>query len=317
MARIRSIKPEYWSDRSVARLSRDARLLYIAMWNQADEHGRLHGDTRWIKGHCFPYEDDLDLADVDRLLDELAAGRKAQRYVVDDDPYVFLPNLAKHQRLEAAKVPSRLPAPPDLSGPDDDPSGRRADKSARDSDESAPGSDIHSWGKLDSGESSQVNPLTQIGADKSARDADESGPIRALQVAGSRWQAAGSSDARGRAREAETTPPLPHELPEPIRRLRSQLNAENLVVRWDRLDNDRVAEITVLVEIHGIDRLVKAARTAYQPNNPPAFAQAWLEIWRALPSPVERLRVVSETCSVHVLPSPCRGCAADRLVGEA
>ncbi|MFC3986506.1 hypothetical protein [Streptosporangium jomthongense] len=309
MARIRSIKPEFWSDRSVARVSRDARLLYIAMWNQADEHGRLHGDTRWIKGHCFPYEDDLDLADVDRLLDELVSGRKAQRYVVAGDPYVFLPNLAKHQRLESLKVPSRLPPPPE---PDDDPPGHRANKSAPGPDESAPGSDIHNWGKPDSGASSQVNPVTQIGAEKSAQGADESETNRALQVAGSRWQAAGSSDTR----EAES-PPLPHELPEPVRRLRRQLEDSRLVVRWDKLGNDLVAEVTVLVEIHGADRLVKAALAAYQPNKPPAFAQAWLAIWRALPSRTERLRAVTETCAVHILPFPCRSCAADRLAGEA
>ena len=38
MARIRSIKPEFWDDRKLAkRASRDARLLYIALWNLADE----------------------------------------------------------------------------------------------------------------------------------------------------------------------------------------------------------------------------------------------------------------------------------------
>jgi hypothetical protein len=305
VARIRSIKPEFWSDRSMARVSRDARLLYIALWNQADEHGRLHGDARWIKGHCLPYEDDLDLADIDRLLDELAQAGKVQRYITGEDPYVFLPNLSKHQRLEAGKVPSRLPEPPE---PDDDPSACRADKSARDSD-------IHSGGKLDFEELSHVRPATQIGADKSARDSDGSGPIVALQVAGSRLHAAGSSDARRRAHEEP--PPLPHELSEPVRRLRRQLEEARLVVRWDKLDSDQVAEITVLVEIHGADRLVKVALAAYQPNKPPAFAQAWLATWRALPSPTERLRVVAETCPTHFLSMPCRSCAADALAGEA
>ncbi|TMS00133.1 hypothetical protein [Nonomuraea basaltis] len=305
MARIRSIKPEFWSDRSMARVSRDARLLYIALWNQADEHGRLHGDARWIKGHCLPYEDDLDLADIDRLLDELAKAGKVQRYITEEDPYVFLPNLSKHQRLEAGKVPSRLPDPPE---PDDDPSARGADKSARDSD-------IHNGGELDSDASKHVRPSAQIGADKSARDSDESEPIVALHVAGSRLHAAGSSDARARAREEP--PPLPHELSEPVRRLRRQLEDARLLVRWDKLDSDQVAEITVLVEIHGMERLVKAALAAYQPNRPPAFAQAWLATWRALPSPTERLRVVADTCSAHFLPTPCRGCAADVLAGEA
>lgn len=132
MARIRSLKPEYWTDRKLARLSRDARLLYLSMWNQADEHGRLHGDARFIKGHCLPYEDDLNLDDVNRLVAELAEHGRVIRYTTDGDPYLYLPKLSHHQRLEPHKSASRLPAPPDADQPgepdtpDDDPPGRSA-----------------------------------------------------------------------------------------------------------------------------------------------------------------------------------------------
>lgn len=136
MARIRSIKPEYWSDRSIARqLSRDARLLYIALWNFADEHGRLPGDPRWVKGNCLPYDDDLDPEAVEQLLEELAAAGKVIEYQADGDPYLFLPNLARHQRLEAAKVPSRLP-PPGANGPSP-----RAETSVPDATEAVPRAD--------------------------------------------------------------------------------------------------------------------------------------------------------------------------------
>jgi len=144
MARIRSVKPEFWGDRKLARLlSRDARLLYVAMWNQADEHGRLQGDPRFIKGTCLPYDDDVSLDDIDRLVDEIVAARRAQRYEHEGDPYLYLPKLAAHQRLEPAKVPSRLPEPPPMPDPDHDPhagarqSAPRADESAPTDDESS------------------------------------------------------------------------------------------------------------------------------------------------------------------------------------
>lgn len=144
MARIRSVKPEFFSDRKLARLlSRDARLLYIAMWNQADEHGRLQGDPRFIKGSCLPYDDDISLTDVERLIAEIEAAGRAQRYEHDGDPYIFLPKLAGHQRLEPEKVPSRLPAPPSKPDPDPDKdtgaisSERRADEPAPDADRNA------------------------------------------------------------------------------------------------------------------------------------------------------------------------------------
>ena len=122
MARIRSIKPEFWDDRKLAkRASRDARLLYIALWNLADEWGRLNGDPQWIKGQVFSYDDDLNADAIGKLLEELEnpALGAVIAYEADGDPYLFLPKLAKHQRLEPEKVnngragcPRRLPGRP-------------------------------------------------------------------------------------------------------------------------------------------------------------------------------------------------------------
>lgn len=114
MARMRSVKPEYFADQDLAEDlpgpdGRDARLLYIALWGQADEHGRLRGDARWIKGQVYPFDDDLTPEVVDRLIDMIAASGRAVRYRVGKATYLFLPKLAEHQRLEPDKTPSRLP----------------------------------------------------------------------------------------------------------------------------------------------------------------------------------------------------------------
>lgn len=136
MARIRSIKPEFWDDRKLARrTSRDSRLLYIALWNMADEHARLNGDPRWIRGQAFPYESDLDDDAVAAMLVELQDADVVVAYEVDDDPYLFLPNLAKHQRLEPGKVASKIPAPPQVNDQREQP---RANQSAPRADESEP-----------------------------------------------------------------------------------------------------------------------------------------------------------------------------------
>lgn len=116
MARIRSIKPEFWDDEEIADLPRDARLLYIGTWNQADEHGRLRGNPKWIKGKIFPYDDDIDADYIDGLLKMLSDMGKVVRYTVAGKAYMYLPNLDRHQRLEASKVPSRLPSPDEADG---------------------------------------------------------------------------------------------------------------------------------------------------------------------------------------------------------
>ncbi len=62
MARIRTIKPEFWEDEGVAALSRDARLLWIATWNCADDEGILRWTPDYIKAQVFPYDADVTLA---------------------------------------------------------------------------------------------------------------------------------------------------------------------------------------------------------------------------------------------------------------
>lgn len=195
MARIRSIKPEYWDDRKLARLaSRDARLLYIGLWNLADEWCRLNGDPQWIKGQIFAYDDDIDAGYVSKLLAELENPQlgAVMAYEASGDPYLYLPKLGRHQRLEPEKVKSRLPGPPGPDGlPDPDDSGPSPNGSA-------------------SGAASPVH-----GADEFAQDADPSvhGAEKAslLYVAGGREQVAGSMGTRGRARDDTDAP---HELPD-------------------------------------------------------------------------------------------------------
>lgn len=114
MARIRSVKPEYWADQDLAeQVSRDARLLYVGLWNLADEHSRLRGDPRYIKGQLFPYDDDLGSEEIAALLDALALAGKVVQYRTGSGTFMFLPTLASHQRLEPEKVPSKLPGPDD------------------------------------------------------------------------------------------------------------------------------------------------------------------------------------------------------------
>lgn len=146
MARIRSVKPEFFKDQDLAeelpgRDGRDARQLYIGLWGLADEHARLRGDARYIKGEIFPYDDDVTPADVERYLDMIVTSGRAVRYRVRSSVYLFLPKLDEHQRLEPDKVPSRLPGPDEgteLPAPTP-PSGSGADVSARDPDEIARG----------------------------------------------------------------------------------------------------------------------------------------------------------------------------------
>jgi hypothetical protein len=107
--RIRTIKPEFWDSESVGRLSRDARLLFIGLWNLADDSGRLRGTLPKIRGSLLSY-DDVSLEQVGKWLDELIAEKMVRRYQGDDgNTYLDIPNWLKHQRLDHPSE-SKLPA---------------------------------------------------------------------------------------------------------------------------------------------------------------------------------------------------------------
>ena len=75
MARIRSIHPGQWTDEDFVSLSPFARLLAIALRNEADDQGVFEWKPVTIKIKLFP----ADNVDVPALLDELVAARQIAR----------------------------------------------------------------------------------------------------------------------------------------------------------------------------------------------------------------------------------------------
>lgn len=107
MARIRTIKPEFWQDERLATLPRDVRLMFIGLWNIADDAGRLRGSPLFIRAQVFPY--DLDV-DVQGGLAALERAGRIQCYSVDGESYIWICKFSEHQKIDRPKL-SNLPAP--------------------------------------------------------------------------------------------------------------------------------------------------------------------------------------------------------------
>jgi hypothetical protein len=112
MARIRSIKPEFWSDyRLATELTRDQRLFYVALWNEADDEGRFSAHPRRLLGACFPYDEDIGPADIRVWLQRLAETGRVRLYELDGEPYGELTKFRAHQQINRPSK-SRIPGPP-------------------------------------------------------------------------------------------------------------------------------------------------------------------------------------------------------------
>ncbi|WP_125047318.1 HNH endonuclease [Streptomyces chrestomyceticus] len=112
MPRIRTVKPEFWEDELLGVLPRDARLLFIATFNMADDEGLLRWTPAYVKAQAFMYDDDLTVGDVGKLMQCLTdaglvfpfiAGAARQQMAV-------VVNFRKHQRINRPQK-SKLPPP--------------------------------------------------------------------------------------------------------------------------------------------------------------------------------------------------------------
>jgi hypothetical protein len=104
VARIRTIKPDYWTDERVGECSVSARLLFIACWNFADDYGGLDRSSKQLKAQAFPY----DAIDCEPLVQELLGGGLLVEYVKDGKTYLHIKGFRKHQKVEKPAKP-RIP----------------------------------------------------------------------------------------------------------------------------------------------------------------------------------------------------------------
>jgi hypothetical protein len=111
--RIRSVKPEFWKSESNGKLSHSARLLFIGLFNHADDEGVFRAAPALIRAEIFPY-DDITLEGITVLLRELSgSSHKVVLYTgPDGDRYGFIPSFKAHQVINKP-LASKLPKPPE------------------------------------------------------------------------------------------------------------------------------------------------------------------------------------------------------------
>ena len=90
MAKIRGIKPEFWTDENVVELSLAARLLFIGLWNYACDNGHVQDKSKQLKMRILP-TDEVNCAE---LLREIAGQGLIERV----DGWITIPNLTAHQK---------------------------------------------------------------------------------------------------------------------------------------------------------------------------------------------------------------------------
>lgn len=86
MARIRTVKPEFWTSEQVAECSTTTRLLFIGMWNFCDDGGNHPASLKQLKMQIFP-SDDISVAEIGVMVNELITNELIDKYEANGKQY--------------------------------------------------------------------------------------------------------------------------------------------------------------------------------------------------------------------------------------
>lgn len=102
MARIRTVKPEFWTSEQVMECSAIARLLFIGIWNFCDDAGNHPLSPKTLKALVFP-GDDITATRVAELLAELESNGLLSIYCHASKLYLHV-NGWHHQKIDKPTI---------------------------------------------------------------------------------------------------------------------------------------------------------------------------------------------------------------------
>ena len=111
MARIRTIKPEFFTSEDIVVLTPLSRLFYVSLWCESDREGRLEWKPRTFKLRYFPADD----CNIEEMGQELIDNNLIRIYEIDGMTYAEIPGFRKHQVINNRESESVLPPNTDAS----------------------------------------------------------------------------------------------------------------------------------------------------------------------------------------------------------
>jgi hypothetical protein len=112
VARIRSIKPDFFTSETMASLPFSARLTFIGLWTYVDDNGVGLDNERLIIAAVWPLEADVigTLQMLREDLMRLSGAHLVTRYAADGRKLIHIRSWTEHQKVQHPRKP-RYPQP--------------------------------------------------------------------------------------------------------------------------------------------------------------------------------------------------------------
>ena len=99
MARIRTIKPDFWSSKTLGKVSRESRLTFIGLWNLCDDIGVMLDIPKKIAGDLYPWEE-ISGTQINAELDELQSLGLIVRASENNKDFIIIRSWDEHQKID-------------------------------------------------------------------------------------------------------------------------------------------------------------------------------------------------------------------------
>lgn len=111
MARIRSIKPDFFTSETIARLPISARLTFIGLWTHVDDNGVCVLNEMLITAALYPLDDPPEaLRRITEDLRSLSGESLVRLYRSSGKRYLFITSWDEHQKISHPRK-ARYPRP--------------------------------------------------------------------------------------------------------------------------------------------------------------------------------------------------------------
>lgn len=113
MARSRIVKPEFFDDEKLARVSRDCRLTFVGLWTLSDDYGIVKGHPIWLRNHIYPY-DDISPDEFEMWINSLANEGFLKPLAYHNELFYLIKNFSKHQKVDHPSKARNIPGSVDI-----------------------------------------------------------------------------------------------------------------------------------------------------------------------------------------------------------
>ncbi len=93
----RMVYSKIWTSEQFGKLSDKAKLLFIGTITLADDDGRLRGNPAYLRGQVFPYDEELNVAEVLQFRNEIEKSGLFSIYSINNLEYIQHPKWTEYQ----------------------------------------------------------------------------------------------------------------------------------------------------------------------------------------------------------------------------